>query len=63
MTKYIDASKIKTFKLSDLVGRSINVECFRDSKGGTQIIMGIDLDSHETFVLSWENLPVGVSND
>ena len=55
--RYFDVSKIKTFKLDDLVGRTISIECFRDSSEGIQMLMAFDINNHESFLISIERLP------
>ena len=56
--RYFDVSKIKTFNLDDLVGRTISIECFRDSSEGLQMLMAFDINNHESFLISIERLPV-----
>ena len=56
--RYFDVSKIKTFKLDDLVGRTISIECFRDSSEGLQMLMAFDTNNHESFLISIERLPM-----
>jgi len=45
-----DMSKIKTFKLEDLVGRTVTIREFKDSS--CVITSAIDIESGELFVLS-----------
>ena len=53
-----DFSKVKTFNLDDLIGRTIFIKCFRDSSEGLQMLMAFDIDNHESFLISIENLPI-----
>lgn len=56
--RYFDVSKIKTFNLDDLVGRTISIECFRDSSEGIQMLMAFDINNYESFLISIERLPM-----
>jgi len=56
--RYFDVSKIKTFNLDDLVGRTITIECFRDSSEGLQMLMAFDTNNYESFLISIERLPI-----
>ena len=63
---YIDASKLKTFSLDDLSGRTVSVRCFRDSCEGMQILMAFDIETNESFLIKIERLPnigKGQAND
>ena len=51
-----DCSKIKRFDMSDLSGRTLEVETISDS--GVQLTMGMDPASGEVFVLEAKNVPV-----
>ena len=55
--RYFDISKVKTFNLDDLVGRTISIECFRDSSEGLQMLMAFDTNNYESFLISIERLP------
>lgn len=55
---YIDVSKLKTFNLDDLVGRTISIKCFRDSSEGLQMLMAFDINNYESFLISIERLPM-----
>lgn len=53
-----DVSKVKTFNLDDLVGRTISIKRFSDSSEGLQMLMAFDIDNHESFLISIESLPI-----
>ena len=50
-------SKIKTFNLSDLVGRRFKVDRFVDNREAVELIMAFDLDSGDNFLLSYKDMP------
>lgn len=50
-----DISKIKTYKLEDLVGRTVVIREFRDS--GCVLICALDFESSELFVVSQHQEP------
>lgn len=56
--RYFDVSKVKTFNLDDLAGRTISIECFRDRSEGLQMLMAFDINNHESFLISIERLPM-----
>ncbi len=63
---YIDVSKLKTFSLDDLSGRTVSVRCFRDCCEGMQILMAFDIETNESFLIKIERLPnigKGQAND
>lgn len=55
---YLDVSKLKTFSLDDLAGRTVTIECFRDSSEGIQMLMAFDTNNHESFLIQIERLPM-----
>jgi|GEM_PF-4577086 hypothetical protein len=55
---YVDVTKLKTFSLDDLSGRTVSVRCFRDSCEGIQILMAFDIETNENFLLKIERLPM-----
>ena len=55
---YIDVTKLKTFSLDDLSGRTVSVRCFRDSCEGMQILMAFDIETNESFLIEIERLPM-----
>ena len=57
MSSLLGKSKIKTFNLSDLVGRRFKVDRFVDSHEAVELIMAFDLDSGDSFLLSYKDLP------
>jgi len=57
MKNYIDVSKLKTFSLDDLVGRTVSIRCFRDSSEDVQMLMAFDTDTNESFLIKVERLP------
>lgn len=57
MKNYIDVSKLKTFSLDDLAGRTVSIRCFRDSSEDMQMLMAFDTDTNESFLIKIERLP------
>ena len=57
MSSLLGKSKIKTFNLSDLVGRRFKVDRFVDSHESVELIIAFDLDSGDSFLLSYKDLP------
>lgn len=57
MGNLLGKSKIKTFNMSDLVGRKFKVDRFVDSHEAVELIMAFDLDSGDSFLLSYKDLP------
>ncbi|GLX86330.1 hypothetical protein tloyanaT_25830 [Thalassotalea loyana] len=52
MANYFDMSKVKTFDLADLSGRTLKVEKFLGND--CELTVAFDTKTHETFILSFK---------